>query len=56
MFLSKGEVEGIQPPRRIQNAGGEDAMFSRQSTEHSIHKEGLMWEVNKMKDWENGLW
>lgn len=41
---------------RIQKAQDDDRMFSRQSIEYCIQKEGLMWKINREKDWENRLW
>lgn len=41
---------------RIQKAGSEDGMFTRQSTEPPTKKEGLMWDNNRMKGWENRPW
>lgn len=60
MFISKGEEarnsDCEHTMSRIQKAGGEDGMFSRQFIEYSIQNDGLMWEINRMKDWKDRLW
>lgn len=59
MFTSKREEKGNSDPghtmSKLQKAGSEDGMFSRQSTEHSIKKEGLLGGGgDRRKDWETG--
>lgn len=51
IYKQRGRSREFRPrAHHEQKAGDEDGRSRRQSTEHSIQKEGLMWKINKMKE------